>query len=222
MTGMKALKGTAVILSLAALTACGQGYTPSAEEHIAAPHGGGDVFGSGSDNTTYRTASYEVLRSTLIDLMGVGDVTAPAAECSAAVVAAAGCPKYAPLNYLQANKGSLGAPVYNQADPNASQVPGLMSSGGFKAWILASTSASGLMMNQATPMLFPQGITNFDYLYQALLGRLPTDVENARLNQLAADIATANPSLNTMELGKRQGAAIASSVLGSMEFLMVN
>ncbi len=209
-------------LLLTGLVGCGQGYTPSAEEHVAAPHGGGDVFGSGTDNTTYRTTSYEVLRSTLIDLMGVGDVAAPVAECSAAVVAAAGCPKYAPLNYLQANKGSLGAPVYNQADPNASQVPGLMSSGGFKAWVLASTSASGLMMNQTPPALFPQGVQNFDYLYQALLGRVPTDVEVARLNQLSADIAAANPSLNTAEVTKRQGAAIASSVLGSMEFLMVN
>ena len=73
-----------------------------------------------------------------------------------------------------------------------------------------------------TPALFPMGVTNYDYLSQALLGRAPTAAEVARLDQLEADIATANPGLGTSMLMQRQGAAVASSVLGSLEFLMVN
>ncbi len=222
MTGMKALKGMAVVASLAALTACGQGYSPSADEHVVAPKGGGDVFNGGSDTSNYNTASYAVLRSTLVDVMGVADQTPNATECPAAAVSAAACPKYQPLNYLANNKGALGEAVYNQADPLSTQAPGPMSSGGFKAWILASSSAAGIMMAQPTPALFPNGINNYDYMYQALLGRLPTEAEVARLNQVEADIATANPSLATSMLAQRQGAAVASSVLGSLEFLMVN
>ncbi|HVO31067.1 MAG TPA: hypothetical protein VMV18_10035, partial [bacterium] len=60
------------------------------------------------------------------------------------------------------------------------------------------------------------------YLYNALVGRNPTDVEIATLNQLEADIAAKNPSMATAQLTQRQGAAVATAVLGSMEFLMVN
>ena len=220
MTGMKAIKGMAVVASLAALTACGQGFSPSPDQHIAGPQGGGDVFNGGTDNTNYKTASFEVLNSTLVDVMGVADVT-PGAECPVGI-AGTGCPKYQPIAFLNANKGALGAAVYNQADPLSTQAPGSMTSGGFKAWVLASSSAAGLMMAQTTPALFPNGVSSYDYLYQSLLGRMPTEAEITRLNQLEADIATANPSLNTQMLAKRQGAAVASSVLGSMEFLMVN
>ena len=37
MNGLKALKGTAVALSLVAFVGCGQEYTPAPEEHTAAP-----------------------------------------------------------------------------------------------------------------------------------------------------------------------------------------
>ena len=207
-------------LLLTGIVGCGQGFSPSPDQHIAGPQGGGDVFNGGTDNTNYKTASFEVLNSTLVDVMGVADVT-PGAECPVGI-AGTGCPKYQPIAFLNANKGALGAAVYNQADPLSTQAPGSMTSGGFKAWVLASSSASGLMMAQAQPALFPNGVNSYDYLYQALLGRAPTAAEVSRLDQLEADIATANPGLATSMLSKRQGAAVASSVLGSMEFLMVN
>ncbi|HVO30556.1 MAG TPA: hypothetical protein VMV18_07465 [bacterium] len=222
---MKALKGTALVLGVMSLTACGQGFTPSADDHVAAPQGGGTVFTNGQDNTVYQTASYATLRSVITDVMLVSDTpnaSVPTADCAAAALTANACPKWQPLAYLAANAGSLGAPVYNSADPTQTQAPGPISSGGIKAWILASSSASGLMMTQATPALFPKGINDYTYLYNALVGRNPTDVEIQTLNQLEADIAAKNPSMATAQLTQRQGAAVATAVLGSMEFLMVN
>jgi hypothetical protein len=226
MNGMKALKATAMALSVAALAGCGQGYSPEANQHIADPRGGDGVFNNGSDQTVYKTASYDVLRTTLVSTMMVTDVaqaSIPTAECSAAVVTAGQCPKYQPLAFLAKNSVALGAPIYSSQDPNSTQVPGPMTTGGFKAWVLASTSASGLMMQQHPDKLFVNGdVTNFDLLFESLLGRLPTQDEVARLTQVEADIAAANPTLTGTPLAQRQGAAAVSSVLSSLEFLMVN
>ena len=229
MNGMKALKATALTLTVVALAGCGQGYSPSPDEHIADPRGGGNVFTNGSDQTIYKTASYDVLRSTLVDTMGVTDQTPNATECPAAVVSAAQCPKYQPIAYLAKNSVALGAPIYNQADPLQTQAPGPMTTGGFKSWVLASTSAAGIMMQLNPAKLFIMNgtdpdLTNFDLLYQTLIGRNPTTDEVARLTQIEADVAAvpANAGLATPALKQRQGAAVISSVLASMEFLMVN
>jgi hypothetical protein len=212
MNGLKALKGTVVVLSLAGLTGlvgCGQGFSPSAEQHVAAPQGGGDVFNNGNDTTVYKTASYAVLRGTLINTMKVSD-QALGASCTA--LGAAGCPLNAPLTFLAANQAALGEPVYNQADPLNTQAPGPMSSGGFKVWILASSSACGIMMSQTAPALYPNGVTDYNFMYQSLLGRNPSATEIDRLNTLEASWPDA----------QHQGASACSAVLGSLEFLMVN
>jgi hypothetical protein len=196
-------------LLLTGLVGCGQGFSPSPDTHVATPQGGGDVFNNGNDTTTYKTASYAVLQGTLTQIMKVSDQPL-SATCTA--LGAAGCPLNAPLTFLAANKAALGEPVYNQADPLNTQAPGPMTSGGFKVWILASSSACGIMMSQTAPALYPNGVNDYSYMYQSLLGRAPSQVEIDRLNTLQASWPDA----------AHQGAASCTAVLGSLEFLMVN
>ncbi len=208
MNGFKAVKTASAILALGALVGCGQEYTPNAEPHVASPFGGGNVLEGFGDQSNYRTVSYEVLRSTLADTMGVTE-----GPLDGNCASTAACPKSHPISFLDANKNSLGAPIYNQEDPNATQAPGTLTSGGFKVWILASTSACGRMMDVASgAALFPQGVGSYQHLYLTLIGRAPTADEIAELDTVAASFGDE----------KKKGAAVCSTVLGSLEFLTAN
>lgn len=221
MNGLKALIGTAALLSL---VGCGQGYSPSPDESVPTVQGGGDVFTNGNDGTVYHTASYEVLRYTITNTMNLGTTTpANATTICGTGIALAACPKAAPVQYLDANKNGLGVPVYNQDDPLATQAPSQMTSGGFKTWVLASSSACGRMMTeQATPSLFPNGIHDYTYMYNALLGRDPSASEVGTLENLESMYTAAHGTPQAATVDQVRGAAACSAVLGSLEFLTAN
>jgi hypothetical protein len=223
MNGLKTLKGTAVALSLMALAGCGQAYNPGAEDHDAAPHGQGDVFGSNPDTAPYQTVSYDVLQSWLVDTLHMpltatvstfpANGSSPAGTC---VGQQTNCPLQAPVQYLAANKGALGVAVFT-VDPDGTAAPSLMTSGGFKVWILAASSACGLAMNNTTTReeLFPAamgGVSNYNTFYGALLGREPSAAEISELDLLQASFAD----------DAHKAAAVCSTTLASLENLAAN
>ena len=196
--------GLALVLPLG-LAACGQKYVPEPDAHIAGPHGG--PFGSTTDQAPYKTVDATFLESTITDVLGVTPMT-----MDAACTAADACPKTDPIAYLDANKSALGEAVYGDA---GSQAPTPITSGGIKVWIQAASSACGLMMmQQSPPSMFPAGIADYSTLYVTLLGRAPTPAEITSLDALRAE-----PILNT---DAKRGAAVCSTVLGSLEFLQAN
>jgi hypothetical protein len=216
MNGLKALKGTAVALSLMALAGCGQSYNPGPEEHIAGPRDQGDVFGSNPDAAPYQTVSYEVLRSRLVDTLHIAQTAPSFTGTPCAGLATSGCPLLAPVPYLDANKGQLGVAVFT-ALPDGTQAPSLMSSGGFKVWILAASSACGIAMNNATTReeLFPAaagGVSNYNQFYAALLGRAPTAGEISELDMLQASFGD----------DAHKSASVCTTVLSSLENLAAN
>src|SRR5687768_17399967 len=195
-----------LVLSIVSV-GCGQGYEPGDAAGIPGPQGGDDVFGSNPDGTVYRTASYEVLRFTLTNTLKLGEAVAPRGLVNAGVcgtgATTTNCPKGAPVQFLDANRASLGTPVYNQEDPLATQAPGPMSSGGYKNWALAASSACGRMMNeQASPALFPNGVDDYTYMFNVLLGRMPTGDEIEVLNALRTDALISTPT--TASLNQKQ------------------
>lgn len=200
------MKATPILFVAAVLSACGQSYTPGIDKHVAGPQGGGTVFGSGNDATPYRTVDVSMLESTITETLGVQPVAIDA-NC----VSPDACPVSDPVAYLEANKASLGAPVYGDA---GSQAPGMMTSGGVKVWVQSATSACGLMMAQPSPALFPAGIADYSNLFVSLLGRAPTPAEITALDALRT-----NPALTS---DAKRGAAVCGAVLGSMEFLQAN
>jgi predicted small lipoprotein YifL len=223
MNGLKALKGTAVALSLMALAGCGQSYNPGAEEHDAAPHGQGDVFGSNPDTAPYQTVNYDVLRSWLVSTLHMpvtatvgaypANGSSPAGTCAGMQT---NCPRQAPVQDLDANTGALGVAVFT-VDPDGTAAPSLMSSGGFKVWILASSSACGLAMNNTTTReeLFPAamgGVSNYNQFYGALLGREPSAAEISELDLLQASFAD----------DAHKAAAVCSTTLATLENLAAN
>jgi hypothetical protein len=225
---------TRLILSLSLgllLAGCGQGYTPASDAHVPGVQGGGDVFGSAGDHTVYRTASYEVLRYTLTNTLNLGATIAPnaATVCGAGISTTTGCPKANPVGFLDSNASALGVPVYNVDDPLGTQSPSAMSSAGYKAWALSASSACGRMMVETTlyvnghPALFPNSdVTDVSYLYQSLMGRLPTQAEIDRIHQVQGDLTTVPGARTGTPLIMAQGAVACSAVLGSLEFLTVN
>src|SRR5574341_421810 len=195
---------------------CGQEYSPSPDENIPAPHGGGDVFDNNGDSVAYRTASYEVLRFTITNTLNLGTGVAPnTSQCGTTPINQ--CPAANPVRYLDDNRAALGTPVYSP-DPLSTLPPGPITSGGFKVWIQASSSACGRMMHeQGTPALFPSGINDYTYMYNVLLGRAPTQQEIEILNdlktavlQVPADPSKPKPPSTTPE--QIQGAAVCSAV----------
>lgn len=213
MNGLKALKGTAVALSLMALAGCGQAYNPGAEEHDAAPRGAGDVFGSNPDAAPYQTVSYDILNAFLRDTLNMPATAAVSGVCTGFQNE---CPLQAPVQYLAANKGALGVAVFT-ADPDGTQAPSLMSSGGFKVWILAASSACGLAMNNPTTLeeLFPAaqgGVSNYNQFYGALLGREPSAAEISELDILQASFSD----------DAHKAAAVCTTALASLENLAAN
>lgn len=212
---MNGLKNLAVALSVVALAGCGQAYNPGPEEHIAGPEAKGDVFGSNPDTAPYQTVSYEVLRSMLTDLLAVTDTT-NFTNTPCAGLATNSCPLLAPVSYLDANKGALGVAVYT-ALPGGTFPASLMTSGGFKSWILAVNSGCGLAaQNPATlERLFPAaegGVSNYNEFYQAALGRAPSAAEIAELDMLQASFAD----------DQHKAAAVCTTVLSSLENLAAN
>ena len=216
MNGLKALKGTALALSMVALAGCGQEYNPGPEEHIAGPTDKGDVFSQNPDAAPYQTVSYEVMRSILVDILEVptGVPSYAGTACDGLTPTnGSNCPLLAPVAYLSFNQAALGGAVYTE-DPSGTSVPGLMSSGGFKAWILASSSACGMAMENQTKRdeLFPNGISDYDMFYQVLLGRSPSAEEIQELDMLQASFDT----------DAKKAASVCSVVLASLEHLAAN
>ena len=222
MNGLKALKGTAVALSLIALAGCGQAYNPGPEEHIAGPRDQGDVFGSNPDTAPYRTMSYEAMREQLTNFLGVAiddpmyaqpftNDPAGTNSCNG-LTSNAGCPKLEPVLYLDANRTTLGTAVFT-ADPLGTQAPSLMSSGGFKVWILAANSACVKAMNGPKyGELFPQGASNYTTWYNALLARNPNQEEIDILDELTASFGSE----------QQKAAAVCTLTLSSLENLRAN
>lgn len=209
-----AFKLTTVALSFAVLCGCGQPYSPEPEAHTAAPRGAGDVFGSNPDATRYQTVSYDILRSWLVTTLHMPQTVAVGGVCDPAMQSA--CPLQAPVQYLDANKGALGIPVFT-ADPDGTQVPSLMTSGGFKVWIIAASSSCGIAaQNPATvEELFPAaegGISSYDRFYSVLLSRSPSDAERAELDVLQGAYSG----------DVRKMAAVCTTVLASLENLAAN
>lgn len=196
-------------LSLAAICGCGQAYTPAPDEHIAGPRGGGDVFTTNPDSAAYQTVSYDVLRSWLVGTLHMPEIVTVGGVCTQQNA----CPVQAPVQYLDANKGALGVPVY-AVDPDGTQAPSLMTSGGFKVWIVAASSACGLAaQNPATrDELFPAGVTEVDHFYDALLSRSPSDEERAELAALQLSFSD----------DIHKSAAVCTTVLVTLENLAAN
>ena len=219
MNGLKALITTAVALSLAG---CGQAYNPGAQEHTAAPQDKGDVFGSNPDAAPYQTVSYDALRSILIDFLGMPidnpEPLGPGAESTCGTVAAT-CPVTEPVAYLDANRGAMGVAVFT-ADPLGTQAPSLMTSGGFKIWIVASSSACGLAMRDGgfngqnkRADLFPNGAADPNYFFQALLARNPSAAELTEIDILQASFTGDEAKM---------AAAVCTVGLTSLENLSAN
>src|SRR5437879_5948901 len=121
--------------ALGLLAACGQPYSPVPDKTVPGVHGGDGVFGNHDGSMDYQTVSYDFLRSTLTDVVGVMPVATPAPDS----------PLTDPLGYLDANRLQIGDPAYGDgADGSAG--PTKMVPGGYKAWIISSSSACGLMM----------------------------------------------------------------------------
>src|SRR5688500_17507679 len=166
-------------------TACSQPYGAD-PAGPATPQNADDVFGSQGDDASYVTASYEVLRATLTDVLGVVPTDLPDA-CQGLADPASMCPVADPVAFLDANRIALGTPVYEADGPLSTEAPGMLTSGGVKVWVLSASSACGLMMQQQDPpSLFPEGLTEYEPLYRILLGRAPTVQEQTLLSQLAA------------------------------------
>jgi hypothetical protein len=92
-----------------------------------------------------------------------------------------------------------------------------MTSGGFKVWILAASSACGIAMQNTTTReeLFPAangGISNYNHFYGALLGRTPSAEEVAELDMLQASFGD----------DAHKAAAVCTTVLTSLENLAAN
>lgn len=209
-----ALRLSTMALSFVALCGCGQPYSPESEAHTADPRGAGDVFESNPDTTRYQTVSYEILRSWLVTTLHMPETVAVGGACAPAQQNE--CPIQAPVPYLDANKGALGIPVFT-ADPDGTQVPSLMTSGGFKVWIVAASSSCGLAaQNPATvEELFPAaegGLASYDRFYGTLLGRTPSDAERAELDLLQGAYSD----------DVRKMAAVCTTVLASLENLAAN
>lgn len=205
----------ALTITLSALAGCGQPYNPAPEEHRAGPRDAGDVFGSNPDATAYQTVNYDILRSWLVDTLGMPQTAVVGGICDP-VIDADACPGQAPVQYLDANKGSLGVAVFT-ADPDGTQGPSLMTSGGFKVWIVAASSSCGLAAQSSAKVeeLFPAaqgGIGTYDTFYLRLLGRTPTDLEIAELDSLQGAYSD----------DARKMAAVCTTVLASLENLSAN
>ena len=221
----KVVKTLAATVAMLALSACGQEYTPAEERHPSEPHGPTDLFGSNNDFTIYGTISYSVLRSTLVDVLGVNPTGAADADEN---------PLADPVGYLDANKELLGEPVYGD-DPESSVAPGDMTSGGYKAWIFSAASACGMMVQTNPARLFPAGANDYTYAYSILLGRVPLQAEKDRLDALQAelygsdnapDLAPVDGVPDSDKIGTpvfattaKKQAAVCTSILTSLEFI---
>jgi len=212
---MNLLLRSAAALTLTVIAGCGQPYSPAPAEHIAGPHGGGDIFESSPDTAPYQTVSYDILRSWLVDTLHMPQSVAVSGACDP-VIDADACPRQAPVQYLDANKGALGIPVFTD-EPDGTQAPSLMTSGGFKVWIVAASSACGIAAATPSTMneLFPAaqgGLDSYDTFYLLLLGRSPTAAEIAELDTLQGAYSD----------DVRKAAAVCTTVLASLENLAAN
>ena len=218
-------------LALAAVAGCGQPYTPEPKAHDAGPQNPGGIFDTTPQQANYDMLTYEVLRSTLRDVLAIG--VDPAADAAVVCVGdgvtiETSCPKANPLGYLDANADQLGAAVYENENPAETYGPKLLSSGGFKVWMLAASSACGRMVSeQSQPVLFPNDfpgsdlfIDDYDHAFLTLLGRLPREAEVARLDAAQNAVDAGNvPFFNTLP---ERGAAVCTVLLGNLEFLGAN
>lgn len=210
------MKSKILIVLAAALSGCGQPYDPSPEAQVPDLHGGGGVFDPHDDETVYQSISYEGLRSALVDVLGTTEAGPLAAGCDAVTA----CPKSHPVSFLDANRTLLGAPIYETNAENSS-APGPIEAPGFRAWILASSSACGKMVERGdAARLFPQGQDDYAFAYAILIGRAVHPDEIAELDALrAAQYAGGARVFPTYE---GQAAAVCTAILTSIEFLGSN
>lgn len=210
------MKSNILILLAAALSGCGQAYDPSPEARVPDVHGGGGVFDTSNDETVYQSISYEGLRSALVDVLGATEAGPLATGCDNVNT----CPRSHPVSFIDANRTLLGAPIY---EPNAenSSAPGSIEAPGFRAWILASSSACGKMVERGdAARLFPQGPDDYAFAYAILIGRAVHPDEVAELDALRnAQYGNGAPVFATFE---RQTAAVCTAILTSIEFLGSN
>lgn len=210
------------LLALAA-AGCGQHYEPEPEKHAAGPQNPGGIFENHHPQADYEMLTYQVLRSTLVDVLEVDPSSNGAleADCVAQQLdPAVMCPRSNPVGYLEANADQLGAPQYDVENPQETYGPRLLTSGGFKVWMLAASSACGRMTaEQSAPALFANDfpdtdgfIDDYEGPFLALLGRLPTETEVARLDAMQG-------SFTTIE---RRAAGVCTVLLGNLEFLGAN
>jgi hypothetical protein len=197
--------------ALALLAACGQPYSPALGSRVPGIHGGGGVFGGGDGEMDYQTVSFDLLRSTITDVLVVLPANPPNAES----------PLLDPVGYLDANQVQLGEPVYSDG-ADASAAPGHMLPGGFKAWLLSASSACGQMMQSHETSLFPLGIDHYDFAYGMLLGRAPTADEISILDAVRLDPIWNGPGYTPGAKRQHQGAAVCTTILASAEFLTAN
>jgi hypothetical protein len=201
-----------------------RGGVPGSPDSEADRRGGSDP----TDATEYRWVSYDILLSTLTDVLGVRmQNTANDAELD-------------PIRYLEDRKEAVGAPDYTSESPDGAVTPGNFSSLGMKTWIMAASGACGMAMDGVKKdELFPLGVDNYNEIYVQLLGRLPKAEEVQILEEVATNLADVwnNPpqgsdpaeqakydaAKNNPTIGEaRVATAVCTSILGSMEFLTVN
>lgn len=210
------------VLTLA-LAGCGQPYTPEPTPHEVGPQHR-DVFGNAEQKEAYAMLPVEVLHSTLRDVLALGDAPSPDVAVLCDGFPLEQCPAGDPISFLLANEAQLGAPILETSDPYGLSAPRLFTTGGFKVWMLASSSACGRMMReQAVPVLFPNDylpasdglyIHDYETAFLTLLGRSPRESEVTRLDQMQMTSA-----LSSLE---KRGAAVCATLLGSLEFLGSN
>ncbi len=219
MNATKLVTGFIAALATVTVIGCGQEYMPqSANPDLPDPDMPDQAFQLVGDQAPYRFVSYDFLRAILTDVLMVPPDGTPSPNN----------PMVDPTGYFEANKLLLGAPNY-QADPTQTTTAAPMSSGGFKVWVIAATSACGESMTADPSRLFPAGIDNYDHIYNVTVGRAPTAEEELNLDALANAVwldtkpATTTPA-HTMgqpvfTTQEKKAAALCSAVLASLEFL---
>jgi len=177
----------AFVLALFA-TGCGQYYAgPDCSTAVLNPD---PKCSFTVESPIYQVIPYSVMHSTLTDVL-----LAPVEKDSDPT----DDPLHYPMAYLNSHRFELGAPDYENGIP-----PQPITTGGFKAWVLASSSACGLMVQKHPEV--------YDGLFVALLARQPTQVDRdliTKINQEFPDPARAK-------------AAVCTTILSSLEFMDAN
>jgi hypothetical protein len=171
------------------------------------PHRSARVpFGTGAE---YRFVSYEVLHSTLTDVLGVSASPYPGSDSEPA---SPFNPLRDPVSYLEVNRVAAGAPVFHP-NPDLGS-PGVFTAGGMKAWTLASNGACAIAMEDPgrRQQFFPGGTQSYDVIIRHFLGRAATEDDARILDGLTGQFNGESA----------RAAAVCTALLNSLEFLTLN